>query len=99
MQHTIACKAIKQFAAHVEFAWQGMEICGSIPELAHTPVCMDCWRRPTSATEEVLAVGDIGGYVTLFNLAENASEPKRSENRSGDEPARKSIESMTMYLA
>ncbi|KAA6426925.1 MAG: hypothetical protein FRX49_03249 [Trebouxia sp. A1-2] len=65
--------------------WQakGMEICGSIPELAHTPVCMDCWRRPSSATEEVLAVGDIGGYVTLFNLAENASEPKRSENRWG----------------
>ncbi|KAL0019122.1 hypothetical protein WJX79_001934 [Trebouxia sp. C0005] len=62
---------------------QGMEICGSIPELAHTPVCMDCWRRPSSATEEVLAVGDIGGYVTLFNLAENASEPKRSENRWG----------------
>ena len=98
MQHTIACKAIRQFAANVEFAWQGMEICGSIPELAHTPVCMDCWRRPSSATEEVLAVGDIGGYVTLFNLAENASEPKRSENRSADQSARKCCERMTVHL-
>lgn len=61
---------------------QGMELCGSIPELVHTPVCLDCWRRPTSATDEVLAVGDIGGYVTLFNLEQNWSEQKRSENRS-----------------
>ena len=64
---------------------QGMELCGSVPELVHTSVCMDCWRRPTSATEEVLAVGDIGGYVSLFNLQENAHEPKRSENRSADD--------------
>ena len=61
--------------------WQGMEVCGSIPELVHTPVCMDCWRRPTSATAEVLAVGDIGGYVSLFNIEENWSEQKRGENR------------------
>lgn len=61
---------------------QGMELCGSIPELVHTPVCLDCWRRPTSATDEVLAVGDIGGYVSLFNLEQNWSEQKRSENRS-----------------
>lgn len=66
-------------------AWgwlQGMEVCGSVPELVHTPVCLDCWRRPTSATDEVLAVGDIGGYVTLFDLQQNWSEQKRSENRS-----------------
>ncbi|KAL3152253.1 hypothetical protein ABBQ32_001332 [Trebouxia sp. C0010 RCD-2024] len=63
--------------------WQakGMEVCGSVPELVHTPVCLDCWRRPTSATDEVLAVGDIGGYVTLFDLQQNWSEQKRSENR------------------
>lgn len=60
---------------------QGMEVCGSIPELMHSPVCMDSWRRPTSATEELLAVGDIGGCVTVFNLEEHATEEKRSENR------------------
>ncbi|KAL3142584.1 hypothetical protein ABBQ38_002902 [Trebouxia sp. C0009 RCD-2024] len=63
------------------FDLQGMEVCGSVPELVHTPVCLDCWRRPTSATDEVLAVGDIGGYVTLFDLQQNWSEQKRSENR------------------
>lgn len=73
-------------AVHGAIGWlQGMELCGSIPELVHTPVCLDCWRRPTSATDEVLAVGDIGGYVTLFNLEQNWSEQKRSESRS--EPA------------
>ncbi len=66
---------------------QGMELCGSIPELVHTPVCLDCWRRPTSATDEVLAVGDIGGYVTLYDLQQNWSEQKRSENRSAGQTA------------
>ena len=60
---------------------QGMEICGSIPELMHSPLCMDSWRRPTSATEELLAIGDIGGCVTVFNLEEHWTEEKRSENR------------------
>lgn len=75
---------LNQSVLHAFSHWwmQGMEVCGSIPELVHTPVCMDCWRRPLSATEEVMAVGDIGGYVTLFNLQDNVSEPKRSENRS-----------------
>ena len=60
---------------------QGMEVCGSIPELVHSPLCMDCWRKPTSASEELLAVGDIGGCVSLFSLEQHWAEPKRSENR------------------
>lgn len=60
---------------------QGMEVCGNIPELVHSPLCMDSWRKPTSATEELLAVGDIGGCVTVFNIEEHSTEAKRSENR------------------
>ncbi len=84
-QRVIICSQNKVTSfAHNLIGLQGMEVCGSIPELEHTPVCMDCWRRPTSATQEVLAVGDMAGYVTLFNLQENASEQQRSESRSAD---------------
>ena len=85
-QYTQACTGSVCLIAQPDVAQQGMEMCGSIPELMHSPLCMDSWRRPTSATEELLAIGDIGGCVTVFNLEEHWTEEKRSENRCSCQP-------------
>lgn len=62
---------------------QFFEKCGSAPELEFSPLSMDSWRQVGSLSEEMLAVGDIGGLITTFKLAENPAEDKRSTDRWG----------------
>jgi hypothetical protein len=45
-------------------------------------MCMDAWHKGgPSSREELLAVGDIGGWLTLYRLTEHESKSKKSDCR------------------
>ncbi len=59
-----------------------MELCGSEPELEFSPLCMDAWQKGSVLDrQEVLAVGDIGGRLSLYRLVEHESKSKKSDCR------------------
>lgn len=47
------------------------ELCGSIPEIDYAPMSMDCWAPPRRRDVELVAFGDGGGFVRLYELEIN----------------------------
>ena len=63
---------------------QSHDMCGLMPELEHTPLCLTCWRKGGGlGTEELVAVGDMGGHVHLLRVEEHEREHKKSDSRWG----------------
>ena len=59
-------------------------MCGLMPELEHTPLCLTCWRKGGGlGTEELVAMGDMGGHVHLLHVEEHEREHKKSDSRWG----------------